>query len=90
MLTSRRTVFRPSAIFLDQKCLSGFRFQRQACPLIIQRKVRKDGAAFIQRGNIPRGQQRTGCMQRLKMPVVHGNGIAPQLAVETLGAFPFL
>lgn len=70
--------------------LSSFRFQRQACPLIIQRKVRKDGAAFIQRGNIPRGQQRTGCMQRLKMPVVHGNGIAPQLAVETLGAFPFL
>ena len=66
--------------------LSGFRFQRQACPLIIQRKVRKDGAAFIQRGNIPRGQQRTRGIELLKMRFVDRDCVAPQLAVETLGA----
>ena len=66
--------------------LSGFRFQRQACPLIIQRKVRKDGAAFIQRGNIPRGQQRARGIELLKMRFVDRDCVAPQLAVETLGA----
>lgn len=66
--------------------LSGFRFQRQACPLIIQRKVRKDGAAFIQRGNIPRGQQRARGIELLKMRFVDRDCVAPQLAVELFGA----
>ena len=66
--------------------LSGFRFQRQACPLIIQRKVRKDGAAFIQRGNIPRGQQRARGIELLKMRFVDRDCVAPQLAVELFGS----
>ena len=66
--------------------LSGFRFQRQACPLIIHRKVRKDGAAFIQRGNIPRGQQRARGIELLKMRFVDRDCVAPQLAVELFGA----
>ena len=70
--------------------LSGLRFQRQACPLIIQRKVRKDGAAFIQRRDLSRRQQRARGIELLKMRFVDRDCVAPQLAVETLGAFPFL